>query len=60
MKGSVEISNLNSSTLREYLELCGCTLVRAHAQEQWWENHYEHCGPDWPHPDGKPCHGVGG
>jgi uncharacterized protein (DUF2252 family) len=32
MKGSVEISNLSSSALREYLELCGRTLARAHAQ----------------------------
>ena len=32
MKGSVEVSNLSSSALREYLELCGWTLARAHAQ----------------------------
>jgi uncharacterized protein (DUF2252 family) len=32
MKGSIDVSNLSSSTLREYLELCGCTLARAHAQ----------------------------
>jgi hypothetical protein len=32
MKGSVEVSDLSSSTLREYLELCGWTLARAHAQ----------------------------
>ena len=32
MKGSVEVSSLSSSTLRGYLELCGWTLARAHAQ----------------------------
>jgi uncharacterized protein (DUF2252 family) len=32
MKGSVDISALSSSALREYLELCGVTLARAHAQ----------------------------
>jgi uncharacterized protein (DUF2252 family) len=32
MKGSVEISALTSSALREYLQLCGWTLARAHAQ----------------------------
>jgi uncharacterized protein (DUF2252 family) len=32
MKGSVEVSELSSSALREYLELCGWTLARAHAQ----------------------------
>jgi uncharacterized protein (DUF2252 family) len=32
MKGSVEISNLSAPMLREYLELCGGTLARAHAQ----------------------------
>src|SRR3984957_15299145 len=32
MKGGVEISTLNASALREYLELCGWTLARAHAQ----------------------------
>jgi uncharacterized protein (DUF2252 family) len=32
MKGSIDVSNLGSSTLREYLELCGCTLARAHAR----------------------------
>jgi uncharacterized protein (DUF2252 family) len=32
MKGSVDISALSSSALREYLELCGRTLARAHAQ----------------------------
>jgi uncharacterized protein (DUF2252 family) len=32
MKGSVDVSNLSSPALREYLELCGWTLARAHAQ----------------------------
>lgn len=32
MKGSVDISNMGSSALGEYLELCGWTLARAHAQ----------------------------
>jgi uncharacterized protein (DUF2252 family) len=32
MTGSVEVSNLSASSLREYLELCGWTLARAHAQ----------------------------
>jgi uncharacterized protein (DUF2252 family) len=32
MKGSVEISNLSSSALREYLMVCGWALARAHAQ----------------------------
>jgi uncharacterized protein (DUF2252 family) len=32
MKGSVEVPNLSSSALHEYLELCGWTLARAHAQ----------------------------
>ena len=32
MKGSVEVSSLSPSALREYLELCGWTLARAHAQ----------------------------
>lgn len=32
MTGSVEVGNLNASSLREYLELCGWTLARAHAQ----------------------------
>jgi uncharacterized protein (DUF2252 family) len=32
MKGSVEISDLSAPALREYLELCGWTLARAHAQ----------------------------
>jgi hypothetical protein len=32
MKGSVEISNLSSSALSEYLVVCGWALARAHAQ----------------------------
>jgi uncharacterized protein (DUF2252 family) len=32
MKGSVVVSGLSASALREYLELCGGTLARAHAQ----------------------------
>jgi uncharacterized protein (DUF2252 family) len=32
MKGAVEVSLLASAPLREYLELCGWTLARAHAQ----------------------------
>jgi hypothetical protein len=32
MKGSVDVSNLSSPALREYLQLCGWTLARAHAQ----------------------------
>jgi uncharacterized protein (DUF2252 family) len=32
MKGSVEIANLSAPALLEYLELCGWTLARAHAQ----------------------------
>jgi hypothetical protein len=32
MKGSVDISSLSSAALVEYLELCGWTLARAHAQ----------------------------
>ena len=32
MKGSVEVSDLSADALREYLELCGWTLARAHAQ----------------------------
>jgi uncharacterized protein (DUF2252 family) len=32
MTGSVDVLHLNSSGLREYLELCGWTLARAHAQ----------------------------
>jgi uncharacterized protein (DUF2252 family) len=32
MKGSVDVTSLSSSALREYLELCGCALARAHAQ----------------------------
>jgi uncharacterized protein (DUF2252 family) len=32
MKGSVDISSLSPSALVEYLELCGWTLARAHAQ----------------------------
>jgi uncharacterized protein (DUF2252 family) len=32
MKGTVDISNLSAAALREYLELCGWTLARAHAQ----------------------------
>jgi Uncharacterized protein conserved in bacteria (DUF2252) len=32
MKGSGDVSELSVSALREYLELCGWTLARAHAQ----------------------------
>jgi uncharacterized protein (DUF2252 family) len=32
MKGSVDISSLDPAALVEYLELCGWTLARAHAQ----------------------------
>jgi uncharacterized protein (DUF2252 family) len=32
MKGSVDISSLSPATLNEYLQLCGWTLARAHAQ----------------------------
>jgi uncharacterized protein (DUF2252 family) len=32
MKGSVDVSALSASALQEYLELCGITLARAHAQ----------------------------
>ena len=32
MKGSVEVPKLSAAELREYLELCGWTLARAHAQ----------------------------
>jgi uncharacterized protein (DUF2252 family) len=32
MKGSADISTLSSAALLEYLELCGWTLARAHAQ----------------------------
>jgi uncharacterized protein (DUF2252 family) len=32
MKGSVEVSDLSAPALREYLELCGWALARAHAQ----------------------------
>jgi uncharacterized protein (DUF2252 family) len=32
MKGSVDVSQLPSSAFQEYLELCGWTLARAHAQ----------------------------
>jgi uncharacterized protein (DUF2252 family) len=32
MKGSVDVSSLSQSALVEYLELCGWTLARAHAQ----------------------------
>jgi uncharacterized protein (DUF2252 family) len=32
MKGTVDVPNLSSSALREYLVLCGWTLARAHAQ----------------------------
>jgi uncharacterized protein (DUF2252 family) len=32
MKGSVDVSVLNPAALREYLELCGRSLARAHAQ----------------------------
>jgi uncharacterized protein (DUF2252 family) len=32
MKGSVDVSTLSAPALREYLELCGGTLARAHAQ----------------------------
>jgi uncharacterized protein (DUF2252 family) len=32
MKGSVDISSLSPAVLVEYLELCGWTLARAHAQ----------------------------
>jgi len=32
MKGAVEVSALPAAALREYLELCGWTLARAHAQ----------------------------
>jgi hypothetical protein len=32
MKGSVDISSLSPATLNDYLQLCGWTLARAHAQ----------------------------
>ncbi len=32
MKGSIDVSDLSAPALREYLELCACTLARAHAQ----------------------------
>ena len=32
MKGSVEVASLSPSSLREYVQLCGCALARAHAQ----------------------------
>ena len=30
--------------------------LRAALEEQWSFNHFEHCGRDWPHPPGRPCH----
>ena len=24
--------------------------------KEWQENHFEHCGRQWPHPEGKTCH----
>lgn len=35
--------------LRENAELRGLLW------EQWEFNHSEHCGGDWPHPEGKRC-----
>ncbi|MCU1489655.1 MAG: hypothetical protein JWM85_1060 [Acidimicrobiaceae bacterium] len=32
MKGAVDVASLSAPALREYLELCGWTLARAHAQ----------------------------
>lgn len=31
------------------------SALRRELAEQWWQNHAEHCGLDWPHPDGAPC-----
>lgn len=29
--------------------------LRAELERQWWENHFEHCGREWPHPTGYEC-----
>ena len=29
--------------------------LRKELQDQWEENHFEHCSRDWPHPEGKIC-----
>ena len=40
----------NFELLRENAELRGVLW------EQWEANHFEHCGRDWPHPEGKSCY----
>ncbi len=44
MKGSVDASDLSAAALREYLELCGCTLARAHAQSRGAQEISEYLG----------------
>ncbi len=44
MKGSIDVSSLSSPALREYLELCGWTLARAHAQSGSAEEISEYLG----------------
>ena len=29
--------------------------LEAELAEQWWENHAEHCGWEWPHPPERKC-----
>ena len=29
--------------------------LEAELVEQWWSNHAEHCGLEWPHPSGAFC-----
>ena len=40
----VEVLRLENAALREEL------------REQWESNHAEHCGSEWPHPEGKDCY----
>lgn len=30
--------------------------LREELREQWEINHHEHCGDEWPHPEGHFCH----
>lgn len=29
--------------------------LRRELAHQWWENHFEHCGREWPHDSGRVC-----
>ena len=30
--------------------------LREELHDQWWMNHSEHCGDEWPHAAGERCH----